>query len=489
MAVLLIVTLSAGIAVNFLYSWSFATLLVGFLLAVVGIPALTKSIEWRLVALFSLLAVGDFLKKATFLVDDQALWSQFLVFLLAWVYFVVAILTPWIIQGGWRRLTSLHRLVFVFIAVALINTWISKDGTLVAKGAATGLLIAPWLMISVASSHPRAISSVSTVLVGFGVLSAIYGIFQFLFGPTAVELNWAEQTGRLSIGATHLLDSLEGEQTTFIWRITGFQPDAFTFALFMMTSIFSAWILRRRRKISSRQFLAASTLFAAAITLSLVRTVWIASVALVGYTLLARRFRFLLKPVTLLSIYAAAFFLGDVASFALYRFTPLAQAVTDPALRRAVTLGTLAARKGAIEAFLNTLPDRWISGIGYAASPWITNKFGGFATLPENFSSHNVMVELLWYVGLPGLVLFVAVVWRVVNHAYRGYRADVISHKSLSLLFGYLLAMYLTGLGNGGVFLSFYYFFFLGATMGIGTRRDDRAATDAGVSPAKAHSR
>ena len=466
LSALFLLSAVAGVAVALLYSWSAAVLLSVALLATIAIPGLLSSMEGRLAAFFALYAVSEFLKKATFLIDGQETWSQFLVFLLPFGFFLGAILIPWLLQIRWRNLTTLNWLVIAFVVVATANTWLSQGTSLMAKASATALLIAPWLMIAVASQYPNSIKPVAKVLVAFGLLSALYGVAQFLFGPTAVELRWAEQTGRLSIGATHLLEVLEGVSYAFIWRITGFQPDEFTFAMFMMTGLASAWVLRLKDSISWLGFVLISGVFVIAIALSLVRTIWVATAIMVVFALIARRLSWLTNPRVLVLLLAVLFFAAEIASAFLHQFASLAGLAEDPFLRRAITFGTLDARLGAVEAFATQLPDHWFGGFGYAASPWISQKFGGFESLTINLSLHNALLEFLLYFGIPGLLLFFLVLWTAISRGHQAMKIRLMSRPILAVFAAYITAMYLTGLSNGGVFLSFPFFFFLGALGG-----------------------
>ena len=461
--ILILLSAAAGVAAAVLFSWSLAALLTIALIATIALPGLLSSMEARLASFFALYAVSEFLKKATFLIDGQDTWSQFIVFLLPFGFFLAAVLIPWTRQIRWRNLTTLQWLVFGFVVVATANTWLSENTSLVAKASATALLVAPWLMIAVASEYPYSIKPVAKVLIAFGLLSALYGVIQFIFGPTPVELRWVEQTGRLSIGATHLLEVLEGVSYAFIWRITGLQPDEFTFAMFMMTGLASAWMLRLKESISWLGFVVISGVFVTAIALSLVRTIWVATVIMVVFALIARRLSWLTNPRVLVPLLAVLFFAADIASAFLNQFASVAALAENPFLRRAITFGTLDARMGAAEAFAAQLPNHWIGGFGYAASPWISQKFGGFNSLPINFSLHNAPLEFLLYFGVLGLLLFFLILWAAISRGHRAMKIGLLPMPTLAVLTAYISAMYLTGLSNGSVFLGFAFFFFLGA--------------------------
>jgi hypothetical protein len=72
------------------------------------------------------------------------------------------------------------------------------------------------------------------------------------------------------------------------------------------------------------------------------------------------------------------------------------------------------------------------------------------------------VVEILWYVGLPGLTAAAIVLIHAVGRGWRAARAGRLSRDEHLILLGYAFSMYLTGLSIAGVFLSFPFFYFLG---------------------------
>ncbi|MCL5263725.1 MAG: hypothetical protein M1343_00745 [Chloroflexi bacterium] len=469
--------LAALIAV-LLPSSGFALVFVATLL-LATVPSLSqKNVASRFVVFFSLLAVGDFVKRATFLLPNQSAWSQYSVMLLTSVYYFLFILLPWAISRR-RHLTSIERLAFAFIALALGNTWISPQFTLESKLAATVLLIMPWSVLPVVASYPEVAPRVARALVVWGGISAVYGIWQFFFGPTQIELNWAQSAKDISIGAWQLETFVQGDTDALaVWRIIGLQPDGFTFGILQLTALSSAWMLRAQGKMRQMSFTLISLLLATGILMSLVRGVWVALLALLLYVWFAQRFSSLLRPRVLLLLFAGSFLAAGIASSFLYGFAWLAGTTTDPLVSRALTFGTLEARNGVFDAFVSALQARWLIGLGYAASPWLTGKFGGGADLPANFGSHNAVVELLLYVGVPGLLLFTMLLYRVFAQAAETYAsAQPAFRAALIVVAAYLFAMFVTGLSNGGVFLSYYFFLFAGILASNSAKQSEEITT------------
>jgi hypothetical protein len=160
------------------------------------------------------------------------------------------------------------------------------------------------------------------------------------------------------------------------------------------------------------------------------------------------------------------FVLSDYSATYLRSKTVTVAGMDNAYLRRALVLGTVEARKNALLHFEKLVSGRLFSGSGYAASTWVSGKFDEDEDLRNDIvslTSHNAVLELLWYVGVPGLILFTMVFYEVsrcgfvaVTRASRGKR------KSLVVLCAYVVGMFVSGLGNGGVFLGFYFFFFCG---------------------------
>jgi len=434
-------------------------------LAVLSLPwTLTRSFTMRLTVFFCLLALADFAKRLVFLLNDQAGFSQYVIYLFPYLYYFMVLLLPWGLSHLRHGLPRYQIWVWALIIVMLFNTWLSGSTSIIAKAAATALLILPWTLILIAAEHPESIISVGRALVVIGILNALYAAFHWVFGPSAIELRWMQSTSEFSIGASHLEAFVSQRYGGVnVWRPIGLQADSFTLALFCLNVYAMAWVLRVRRRMSARIFYFVSVFLLGGIMLSLVRTVWVAALAMIAFFFLARRFAFLARPPIVMVLMLAMFFVADIASSMLYSFMWLAGVIKMPILARALTTGTLEARAGSINAFVESLPRFLFHGYGLAASSWITSKFGGFADLPLNFGKHNVVIEYLWYVGMPGLILFFAIPFFALQSVWQACSRDGKVHSDFpALAAAYVIAMYLTGLGNGGAFLAPNFFYLMG---------------------------
>ena len=456
----------------------------------VALVSISTTLERRLVIFFSLLAVVDFVKRVVFLAPGQSPWSQYLVMILPTLYYGVAILVPALPRIIATPLSRVEQLALLYLALALAMTWLSPGATLLGRLAASGLLLLPWTMILVAARCGEgALRGVSRALSYWAAVSALYGIWLFFFGPTPVELGWAA-SAEFSIGAQHLRMAMSGEGVEGVWRVTGLQPDAFTFGLFLLTGLIGTHLLATRREIDRLAYAALTGLLLLGIVLSLVRTIWVATALFLVTRWVAERTTLLRHPRLILLGIVLMFLLAPTAAAFLYhRFGYLAAAVPNPLLARALTFGTLEARKDALAMFIDVLPERLLAGLGYGIAPWITGKFGSMLELPPNFAEHNALVEQLWYVGFPGLLLFGVLLYGAFARFARRYaEGNQLERQGSAILAAGVLALFATGLGNGGVFLNYPFFFLLGTIAAEG-RQDTGVLSNAETPAARARRR
>nr|BAL53460.1 hypothetical protein HGMM_F07B11C15 [uncultured Chloroflexota bacterium]BAL55901.1 hypothetical protein HGMM_F32G01C11 [uncultured Chloroflexota bacterium] len=241
---MLAITVFAGLVLVLRPDLSAAWVLFWALIALCLPWALSGSFAQRLTVFFCLLAFVDFAKRLVFLLDGQAGWSQYAVYVFPYMYYIAFLLLPW----GWGRLLRgiprNHLWIWGLIAVMLANTWLATETSIAAKLAATALLIMPWTMVAIASDHFEAIPSVWRALVVIGILNAGYAAWNFFFGPTLVELRWAHATSEFSIGADHLMAFLTNRYGGVnVWRPIGFQADSFTLAYLVICRSVSFHVL------------------------------------------------------------------------------------------------------------------------------------------------------------------------------------------------------------------------------------------------------
>lgn len=450
--------------------WLVGILLASILVACVMPVLILGSIASRFALFFGLLALVDFLKRLVFLVPGQAPFSQYLVFLVPTGVYVVGVLLPGIRALGGQLHRGAVLFPLAYVLVALLNTWGATGAPFLAKAAATALLILPWTILPVALCSPEAFARVAWVLVGCAVLSTTFAMIQFVFGPTLVDVRWAHAVGDLSIGASKLAEFWKHpDALVWLWRVDGFQPDAFTFAMFDLTALAAAQLLRAWGALRRAGFIAVGSLLTIGVVMSLTRTMWLATAAALVFTWAARRHPLLLRPPVIVLLLVGAVVAGQVGAYVLHSLIGLRLATGSAVLGRALLVGTVEARLGGLQAFLSALHLHGLVGVGHAAQPWVSDKLGG-PKLPPNSSAHNFLVEEVWLVGVPGLLLFWATLYSTIRGlARRGVVEDTMTRSTAAVLVGYLIGMFLSGLGNGGVFLGYYgyyYFFFSGVLAG-----------------------
>lgn len=454
---------SAGLAIALLPAWRMALALALVVVCVAALITAAGPVSVRFAVALGLLASADFAKRLVFLETGQSAWSQYLLFLLPFLYFFITLLIPWLLSLSVRRLSAGQWAIIAFTTLLLLNTWLTNESNLKAKAAASALLVLPWLMAAVAAEYPKSLPLAARTLVGLGLVSALYGSWQFFFGPTAIDLNWTGASDEISIGADQIIAFLTNRYGIInVFRPSGWQGDAFTFGLFCYTAFIFAWLLYEQQLLRKRSFSLVAIILLAGVLICMVRTIWVGIAGTILYALLARRWPILLRPGVVIALMICGFFAANLATNLLYPFMWLASIIKNPLVARVLMFGTLADRVRSVEAFWQALPHLLVSGYGAAASSWITYKFGGMAILPRNYAEHNVVVEQLYYSGLPGLALFFSIIYLALRQSWQKMQCGVWTQGLAAVFAALLLGLYLTGLGNGGVFLNLYFFFILG---------------------------
>lgn len=415
----------------------------------------------RFLVLFSIVSCVDFLKRVVFLLPDQEGFSQYVVYVLPYLYFALAFLLPAVIRSI-QQPVEINPYLLLFIFWMLTNTWIASDTNVVAKLAASVFLLMPWLMVSVARQSSQSFLIVGKTIIFFGILNTLYGLIQFVYGPTIIERNWSQSVADFSIGAQHVQAFL------FNWfggvnfyRPIGLQADAYTFGLFSLNAFVFTWLLGLQRNIQLRYLIPVSAVLLLGVFISTVRSIWVSTFFFIVYAVLASRIRIFSRTWFVLISMGLIFYSANFFANLLFPLIGLASGIQNPFFARVLTFGTLADRVGAWDAFWQDLPNLLFLGTGFAASPWITSKFGGFSNLPLNYGKHNFFNEYLWWGGLLGLILTILILVKAFQKAESEYREGKISLPTLGSFAAYLLSMVLLGQGNGSAFLNLIFFYLI----------------------------
>jgi O-antigen ligase len=332
----------------------------------------------------------------------------------------------------------------------------------------------PWLTVLVARDSPGAIDGVCRTLAYFGAASAATGIAQFFFGPTPIDLAWAEKADEISIGARHLMSTLEDSTGVFyLWRPTGLQADGFSYAMILMTAFAALWVAWVRRSVPLIAFVLVGGLLVVGIALSLVRGIWLSFAVFVAFSLAARAVPPLTRPSIAVSLLIVALVASQIVGQYLYEdYRWYAGMTSDPVITRALTTGTVEARLGVWPALGEAIDQHGVFGIGYGGHIWIAHKFLPAEARSGVLNVHNVVTELMVLVGIPGVILFLAILYIVFRGpSGRQIEFDSRERRVHTIIAGYLVGMVVSGFTNGGVFLGFHFFFFAGAIHALRTHQ------------------
>jgi hypothetical protein len=388
-----------------------------------GSPAAYYGVQLLPTALLAM-ALASALPALTSRLTGSARW---LIALVAWV--IVATLaaplpTPW-----FQRLGAVHQEILpalIFLPALLI---VSDEGrTVLARAALAACLV-----------------------------SAAYGIWQFLVGYTGMDLAWAVGAADRSIQAGKVHAWMIGDS----WerRVFSLFPDPFTWGQALTGALVIILLSRLGAGWKTLAWIAVLL----GLTLTQSRTPWL-TMAVTGLAWLALGWRPLRRPGVILGAALLGFpltlWLGGLAYDTLFTGLP---ATEDPFLRRYLTVGTIEARLEAWTNLRDVLQAHPLTGLGAGTDP----RYGaGMALSPALLAahdSHNVLVKLALLGGAPAVILFLGFLWRWSQEAFA---APPPLSGSIRLAAAFLLGSQAAGYMNAGIFLTWQYFIVLGLVAG-----------------------
>jgi O-antigen ligase len=440
-----------GVIISFLVSLSLVQLLkriiflsgpqpAGIYYGVQFVPAL-------LLAIIGLLVLPKLLRRT--IPWSGRLLAAFLLLSLA-LTMLSARLLPW-----WAVLTAIHQqllpLLLFFVGLAVPPAYIARLGRTMA------------------------------ILAG---LSAVYGVLQFVGGPTAIDRAWSEAAYSYSIHAGKVFAYLSGASPDF--RAYSFYADPMTWGLFLCAGFTGACLSRQMGSMSRFTWWVITLLVLAGLFCTLTRTVWAGFLATVG-TYLALRYRPLRRPWLIFLFTLGSFALAVTAGSTLYREIFLGRRMpntSNPIASRYFNVGTIEARISAWEKLREAV--RQSSAVGQGNAVLLSAVRAGENREAGLESSHNYIVELVFNTGIPGACLFLLffLQWlreafqslpRIQNRGLHGASRWVIAFTAGSFITGYL---------NGSSFMTYEFFMLMGIVAGTSARQ--RAA---GPLPAKSYDR
>ncbi|MCL6544864.1 MAG: O-antigen ligase family protein [Bryobacteraceae bacterium] len=348
-----------------------------------------------------------------------------------------------------------------FLAVALLSTGLSLRRTeALYVGTAVYQQLLPFALYWVGQvlTQAETIRALKTTVLLAGA-SALYGMVQFISGPTFVDRAWAAGTYQYSIHGGKVLDYIEGRNPEF--RAFSFYADPLTWGLFLLAGMAAAAVARDLGVISRAAWRTSLWLCLAGLFCAMTRTSWLGFAVMITAVLLMR-FRSLRRPWLVFSLAVSLFGITVVGGSYLYREVFLARRlpVTDnPVAQRYLTVGTIEARMSAWEELQAALREGSVIGSGNAALVEAMSARGSAATGSKGLV-HNVLVQITIQNGWLGALLFLGFVAQWLREAFRKLprATSPTERRAIQWLIAFGVGSLATGYLNGGNFLTHLYF-------------------------------
>ena len=297
----------------------------------------------------------------------------------------------------------------------------------------------------------------SRLFIFFIVVSVIYGMFQFLTGPTLIDRAWATATHDYSIEGFKVYDRIYGKGTDF--RPFSYYADHTTWGLFMALACIVLIASVSLDMLPKKALYFVIPFGLAGLVICETRTPWLGFLGALGvYWLIKKRgFR---RPMLLILGVIASF--GIVVSLGTYMTQHFYFGFANSILNRYATVGTMEARTSAWRLFVRNLPAHWLIGTGFGFASSDPN-----VSMAEEIYSHNMFVSILVVSGLPGLILFLAFFYQWIKEAFWVVRMSSLPIARATLwIIGLTVGMLLTGNVQGPLFMSNYLCLLLGIFSG-----------------------
>jgi hypothetical protein len=368
------------------------------------------------------------------------------------------------------RLTLSTKYLIAFLLVSIGNTLIfSRGASATAKLGGVAQHTFPIMAIFLGMAIPlSAWKRLGALLLFLIIVSSTYGVYQYIHGPTFLDIAWASQAAGYSIEASKVYDYLYGAGGEF--RAYSYLGDHLTWGFFLVVAFVGVIFARCLRLIPKRWVYIAIPFTVAGILVAQTRTVWASFLAtLIIYRLMTMRFfrRPLLVITALFIAFAGVVYGGQWAS------THLISRISSNALvTRYLTVGTIEARTSAIELFVRLLPSHWIFGQGLGASADYSGLSSGATNIDfEAQFSHNMFVDFLLYMGLPGVILIILFFYAWLKEAFwLASISDPARAAGYRWLIALFVGMWLTGALNGSTFMGGFFFLTIGVVTGEAMR-------------------
>ncbi|MBM7867979.1 hypothetical protein GTO89_14520 [Heliobacterium gestii] len=287
------------------------------------------------------------------------------------------------------------------------------------------------------------------VMAGLGLFAGAYGAYQFFYGPSPIDLAWADYSRAFSIQASNVWRAYTFDE---IMRPYSFFADHFSYGYFLVAAIISWFAVHWTKPSGSRLITGVFLVFSLA--LALTRTAWISLLlSLFVYVSLRcsgeplrRKAAWLVIP-----LYAALTVLSGWAYDNF--FEP--EAFADGLSAQAFSLGTLSARKDAADLFIKAVPEHLVLGEGPSSGLYVLSAklSGNLEEELENAQTddgHNFLVHLLIAGGVPGLAAFLVFYFLCLQQA-------LAQGQGRLWLPAVLIGLFLAGVTAGPTFFNAFF--------------------------------
>ena len=415
----------------------------------------------------------SFLKRAIFLLGAQPKWIYYAVQAMPLIIYA-ALLFETMRCIKLKGIPWSGRLFGAFFLLATgLTLWSLPNSESITSSLASVnnyLLPLPLFFVGLALPMGR-YPKLATVIAVIASLSVIYGLIQFIGGPTYLDRIWAMNTSDYSIHGEKVFLYIEGIERAGEWRAFSFYADPLTWGLFLFAGFICGMQARAMSAVSGSVWRVIQVLILAGLVISMTRTPLIGLLAAFGMYILMRyplfRNAWVVAGLTagcfVVLIWGGNWFFENFTFSKIYSDSEI--------LRRYTTMGTLRARMDALDYLKDLTSMNWLIGKGFGFSHAYE------AYLPETTlqkaalalsKSHNFLVTLIIYTGLPGLALFIVFYVRWLKEGMRLLKTvkrrsiHTVVRWTMAFSFGSILAGYLNGIN----FMTPQFFLLLGVMSG-----------------------
>lgn len=396
---------------------------------------------------------------------------------------LVMTLLAWLAKQNNRRIPRGGVLLAVFVFLSVILTWLSYGAEnqvpFVFKLNTTNQLCTAVLFFLGATLSFKAVKKIGVVVAWLVVISAGYGLWHLLFGPTAAEKIWANYMAGRSVLATSVWLHVNYGYQTF--RPMSVFADAFSWGVFLNGALVLFFFLRVPNQNAGNVWgkVVLLSMFVS-LFLTLSRSPWSGFLSTICFYYALRK-GYLSSPRVLMT-FLLFLLVGALIIFAhlpedyIVKLDSDAGAVAE----RYVTSGTLRDRVVDWEMIHEALEKHWLIGRGLARNELAADLQ---ESALDKARMHVSFMSLLAGTGIAGTLLFVGFFYSCISSIFRRIRlaGDEAVRSSLYWVVAFACGHIVMSFTVGPLFLNNYFFFILG--LGVGSVRIHSETTSTGKMP------